>query len=196
MGQYISTGIVCQYCFKKSILESEYQDRYWHKMPFSKMKDEIIAQLFPGIYKYEEDKQYIYFTLSDSISTDDLLSCIKAYYSLINTGKADAKELESIKELLRDKTFDEAYALAESGPSYMFYKTRLGGGSGYYAYPLVIEGKRNFYEVQMSIITIDASSSKTSTEDDLLSYDFFTELLRYRMKPEKLADAMVIFLSP
>ena len=53
-----------------------------------------------------------------------------------------------------------------------------------------------FCEVSMSIIMIDASSAKTDTEDDLLSYDFFTELLRYRMKPERLADAMIIFLSP
>ena len=60
----------------------------------------------------------------------------------------------------------------------------------------MLEGEKRFYSAHVSIITIEASSAKTVTEDDLLSYDFFTELLRYRMKSDKLADSMIIFLSP
>ncbi len=41
--------------------------------------------MFPDIYDYSEDDQCIYFTLSDSISTDELISCIKTYYSLTLT---------------------------------------------------------------------------------------------------------------
>ena len=52
--------------------------------------------------------------------------------------------------------------------------------------PVVEEGF--YYDIDLG--------DKTITEDDLISYDFFTDLLRYRMKPDKLADAMLIFLSP
>ena len=97
---------------------------------------------------------------------------------------------------LQGKSIGDAYEMAEDDPSYLFQKMRLGNNYGYHAYPLVIGSKKMFCEVSMSIIMIDASSAKTDTEDDLLSYDFFTELLRYRMKPERLADAMIIFLSP
>lgn len=78
----------------------------------------------------------------------------------------------------------------------MLYNTELGYCYSYYAYPLVIEGEKRFVSVHVSIVTIDSSSVKTSTEDDLASYDFFTDLLRYRMKPDKLADSMIIYLSP
>lgn len=196
MGRYISTGIVYQYCFKKAEFEHQYQRGYWRQKNFLEMKEEIITQLFPEIYNFEEDDKYIYFTLSDSISTDSLISCIKAYYSLVGLDEETAKEIEEVGKLLQDKTIGDAYEIAEDYPSYLFQKMRLGNNYGYHAYPLVIGDKKMFCEVNMSIIMIDASSAKTDTEDDLLSYDFFTELLRYRMKPERLADAMIIFLSP
>ena len=197
MGRYISTGIVYQYCFEKAefVRQNLWQ---WHRKPFSELKNEIIGQMFPKIYDYEEDDQHIYFTLSDSISTDDLISCIKAYYSLVSLNEYSAKELEELETLLRGKTIDDAYELAGEKPFCLFQGVGLGCHNyyGYYAYPLVIDGEKEFYGVNASIIMIDSSSAKTDTEDDLLSYDFFTELLRFRMKPERLADAMIIFLSP
>jgi len=195
MGRYISTGIVYQYCFEKKKIELDYQHEHWQQKPFSEVKDEIIGQMFPDIYDYSEDDQCIYFTLSDSISTDELISCIKTYYSFASRRKGDAKEIEEVTQLLQGKTMEEADKIAVDCPSYLFQRTKLGYDYGYYAYPLTIDGKKGFYGVNMSIIMIDMSSAKTDTEDDLLSYDFFTDLLRYRMKPEKLADAMIVFLS-
>lgn len=196
MGRYISTGIVYQYCFEKQQIESEYHERCWERKSFSEMKEELIKQLFPEIYNYREDDDNVYFTLSDSVRPNDLLNCIKGYYSIVGFGKNDAEEIEGIEEVLKDKTIDEAYEISEEKPSYLFQSIELGYRYQYYAYPLVIEGKRFFCEVHVSIIMIDSSSAKTMTEDDLLSYDFFTDLLRYRMKPDKLANAMIIFLSP
>lgn len=198
MGRYISTGIVYQYCFEKKEIERDYQSAHWQQKPFSEMKDEIIGQMFPDIYDYSEDDQCIYFTLSDSISTDELISCIKTYYSLVGQSKEEAKEIEDVTQLLQGKTMEEAHKIAVDRPSYLFQRTKLGHDYryyAYYAYPLALDGKKGFYGVSMSIILIYMSSAKTDTEDDLLSYDFFTDLLRYRMKPEKLADAMIVFLS-
>lgn len=195
MGRYISTGIVYQYCFSKSEVERQYENIHWEKKSFSEIKQQIINQLFPEIYDYEEDESNLYIYLSDSLHAEDLVSTMKAYCSLARMSNDKMKEIESIGVLLQGRTMNEAYKYAEEKPSCLFHRMELGTGS-YYACPLSIDGQVNFYRVHASIIMIDSSSAKTMTEDDLLSYDFFTDLLRYRMKPDKLADSMIIFLSP
>lgn len=196
MGRYISTGIVFQYRFSKTEIEQQYERRYWKKKPFSELRQEIISQLFPGIYDHEEDDDYLYVYLSDSVKAEDIITTMKAYHSLIGMGKDEADEMERVVEKLKGKTLNDVYKIAQERESYLFYDTELGYSYSYYAYPLVLEGEKRFYSAHVSIITIEASSAKTVTEDDLLSYDFFTELLRYRMKSDKLADSMIIFLSP
>ena len=160
------------------------------------MKTEIINQLFPDIYDYKENDKYISFTLSDSVKSSDLIQCIKTYHSLVGIGEDRAKKLEELCQQLEGKTIYEAYEYSDKNPSYLFQSEKLGYNHGYYAYPLVVNGERFFCCVYTSIIMIDSSSAKTVTEDDLLSYDFFTDLLRYRMRPNRLADSMIVFLSP
>ena len=196
MGRYISFGIVYRYLFEKQQIEREYQRRCWGKKEFGEMKDEIIKQFFPDIYEYKEYDKYISFTLSSSVTSEDLIECIKTYYSLVGIGTEEAKELEEVCKQLEGKTIHEAYKYSEENPSYMFQYEELGYNNGYYACPLVVNGEKFFCGVHTSIIMIDSSSAKTVTEDDLLSYDFFTDLLRYRMQPDKLANTMIVFLSP
>ena len=196
MGRYISTGIVFQYRFSKTEVEQRYERCFRKKKPFSELKREIINQLFPDIYDHEEDDGYLYVFLSDSVKVVDIITTMKAYYSLVGMGKEESKEMERVIERLEGKTLIEVYHIAQERTSCLFYDTELGYSYSYYAYPLLLEGEKNFYSVYASIITIDTSSSKTMSEDVLLSYDFFTDLLRYRMKPDKLADSMIIFLSP
>ena len=196
MGRYISTGIVYQYCFSKEELERQYAKRYWKKKSFSELRQTIIDQLFPDIYNHAEDEDYLYLYLSKSFCGDDLIATMKSYYSLAGMADSESDEIERVCERLKGKPLREVYDIARERQSYLLYDTELGYSYAYYAYPLVIEGEKQFFSVHASIITIESSSAKTSTEDDLLSYDFFTELLRYRLKPDKLADAMLIFLSP
>lgn len=196
MGRYISTGIIYQYRFSKAEIERQYMSNFGRKRQFGEIRHDIIGQLFPKIYDSREDEEYLYLCLSDSIRVEDLISTMKTYYSLVGLNREAVLEFESIKERLKDKTMKDAYNLANEMPSYLFYQSELGFNYSYYAYPLVIEGKKYYYDVDVSMIVIDSSSAKTITEDDLSPYDFFTELLRYRMKPDKLADAMIIFLSP
>ena len=160
------------------------------------MKQEIISQLFPDIYDHEEDDEYLYVYLADSVKSEDLVTIMKAYYSIVGMSREESDEMEIICDKLKGKTLNDAYSIAQESASFLFYDTELGFSYAYYAYPLILEGKKSFYGVHVSIITIASSSAKTLTEDDLLSYDFFTDLLRYRMKPDKLADAVIIFLSP
>ena len=196
MGRYISTGIIFQYCFSKKEIEQEYERHFRKKKTFSELKPEIILQLFPEIYNHEEDEYYLYVYLADSVKSEDLVTTMKAYHSLVGSSQRKSDEIEKVYEKINGKTPHEAYKIAKERASYLFYDSKLGFSYDYYACPLVFEGEKQFYSVHLSIITIDASSAKTSTEDDLLSYPFFTSLLRYRMKPDKLADTMIIFLSP
>ena len=196
MGHYISTGIVFQYRFSKKEVEQQYERSFWKNKPFSDLKQAIIDQLFPDIYDYEEDDDYLYVFLSDSVKVVDIVTTMKAYYSLVGIGKEKSKEMNRVIERLKGKKLNEVYQIAQERTSFLLYDTELGYSFSYYAYPLLLEGKKCFYSVHASILTIDSSSSKTMTEDVLLSYDFFTDLLRYRMRPDKLADSMIIFLSP
>ena len=186
MGRYISTGIIYQYGFAKSSIPG---------IESSEVKQQIIEQLFPEIYDFQEDEKYLYLGLSSSITVSDLISAMGAYFSLIGLTKEKSEEFERVKILLEGKNIEEAYEDAEIKPSYLYQADELGDSYGYYAIPLVINGKRKFYPVHIWSIMIHQSSAKTITEDDLLSYDFFTDLLRYRMRSVKLADAMLIYLS-
>ena len=196
MGRYISTGIVYQYCFSKKEVERQYEQLFWKKKPFKEMRRTIIDQLFPEIYNCKEDEEYLYVYLSDSLQMDDLISVMEAYFSIVGLNKEAVMEFESIKEKLEKATVKEAYDFAGGKPSYLFQEMELGSYGSYYAYPLIIDEEKLFYNARISTIMIDSSSAKTITEDDLLSYDLFTELLRYRMRPNKLANSMIIFLSP
>ena len=196
MGRYISSGIVYQYCFSKKEIELQYERLFWRKKSFVEMRQTIIDQLFPEIYNCTEDNEYLYVHLSDSIRLDNLVSVMEDYFSIVRLNKEAMREFERIKEKLKNVTMMEAYNFAKGKPSYLFQEMELGSYGSYYAYPLVIDGERCFYDAQVSIIMIDSSSAKTITEDDLTPYDLFTELLRYRLRPNKLADAMLIFLSP
>ena len=196
MGRYISTGIVYFYLFEKSEVERAYERCSWKKKPFSEFKQDIINQLFPEIYDYWEDENVIFFYLSDSLRGDDIASILQAYYSLFGENVDNNKHIKEIPDLLNGKTIKEAYEIAKNKPLRLYREITIGYNYGFYAYPLVIDGFRTFYKVRASILMIDSSSAKTITEDSLISYDFFTELLRYRLKPDKLADSMLIFLSP
>ena len=196
MGRYISTGIVFQYRFSKTEVEQQYEIRFRKKKPFSELKQDIIDQLFPDIYDYEENDDYLYIYLSDSIKVEDLITTMKSYYSLVGMGEYESEEMDKVIESLKGKNLNDAYSIAQERVLYLFYDTELGYNYAYYAYPLELEGEKSLFTVHLSIVTIYTSSAKTSTEDDLESYDLFTDLLRYRMKPDKLADSMIIFLSP
>lgn len=186
MGRYISTGIIYQYGFtKSSIPEIDSPD----------VKQQVLNQLFPEIYDFREDDKYFYLKLSSKIPVSELISLMETFYGIRGIDSAENEEFEQVKQLLEEKTIDEAYEIARERPSYLFQADQLGPAYGYYAIPLVINGERKLYPVYIWCIMIESSSAKTNTEDDLVSYDFFTDLLRYRMRPSKLADAMLVYLS-
>ena len=187
MGRYISTGIIFQYQFEKSGITG---------VETPEIKQQIIDQFPPEIYEFEEDEKNLFFSLSGKVQASDVISAMNLYYSLVGRQKYYEEEMKKVTKILDGKTVEEAYYAAQNSPSYIYQTFELGFRYGYYGYPLTLNGKRKFYEVHIDGVKIESSPAKTSTEDDLLSYDFFTDLLRYRMKPERMADAMLVYLSP
>lgn len=156
MGRYISTGIVFQYCFSKSSIESLYKKYFENKKTFSEFKQEIISQLFPEIYDYKEDDKNLYFNLGNSVSGEDLITTMKAYYSISGIGHEESEEFEELCEILKGVTVQEAYNIAQERSSYIFYDTELGYSYAYYACPLTLEGETYYCAVHLSIVTIEA----------------------------------------
>ncbi len=64
-----------------------------------------------------------------------------------------------------------------------------------YSYPVTIESKRRCLSTSVEGIILDISYAKTVTEDDFCSYPFFTKLLRKCVKPNVLADSLLVFLT-
>ncbi len=196
MGRYISYGIIYQFVISKARLEELYHRRFSEKKPLSEFKQEIINQMFPQIYSWEEDDEHLYFFIRDSFTGDDIIETMNAFYGIHGYRKSYMEELSSVYSNLKGATIDDVIEYGKGKPSFLFQEISLG-----YSYsPLFIRirlnGRSLFINVHAELMMIESASSKTFTEDDAESYDFFTDLLRYRMKPDKLADAMLVFLSP
>lgn len=187
MGRYNSTGIIYQYEFEKSTIPG---------IESYEIKQQVIKQLFPEIYDFREDEESLYFNLSRSITASDIISAMDSYYDIFGVYDIVSEEFERVKMLLEGKTLDEAYEAAEEKRSYLYRADELFYRFyNHYRIRLVINGERDYYPVRINSITIARSAYKTVVEDDLYDYYFFTNLLRYRMKPLKLADAMIFYLS-
>ena len=186
MGRFISTGIIYQYGINKAHIPG---------IESSNTKQEIIDQLFPDIYDFREDENYLYFKLSDKVSVSDIISTIENYYDLIHVFEHRCEEFERVKQRLENKSIDDVYKIAEEMPSYLFQTDEIGYSYEPFYIPLLSSEKRALCPVHIWCILIDPSPNKTYSEDEFCAFPFYTDLLRYRMKPEKLADSMLIYIS-
>ena len=103
MGRFISTGIIYQYGINKAHIPG---------IESSNTKQEIIDQLFPDIYDFREDENYLYFKLSDKVSVSDIISTIENYYDLIHVFEHRCEEFERVKQRLENKSIYDVYNIA------------------------------------------------------------------------------------
>lgn len=195
MGRFISYGIVYQYVISKAELEERYHRAFHTEKPMSEFKQEIINQMFPQIYRWEEDDAYLYFFIRDSYTGDDIIEIMKAFYDIHGYGEDYMEELSPVFSYLKGATIDDAVKTMKENPSYLFQNVSMGFVYSPFAIPFKLNGRKIYISVHVELMMIEMAQFKTLTEDDAESYDFFTYLLRYRMKPNKLADAMLVFLS-
>lgn len=65
----------------------------------------------------------------------------------------------------------------------------------FYFYPFKIGHRTHYARTEVQTISLTETCFKTLAEDDISPYDFFTELLRYRMRDLRLGDSMLVYLS-
>jgi len=195
MGRYVSFGIVRTYCFfKKSI-----RDYDWFNLRLNlkeeDVKNALVEQMFPDIYEFIETDESYEFTLKNDLSVNDIVELLSRFWDVAHIPESERKR---ICETISEMTLNDALDLAEEKKFCKYQDFHLYGrfyGGSPFAYPLTVNGKQIYMAAEVFGVMIGQSDSKIISESDIRPYDFFTELLRYRLKPCRLADSALVFLS-
>ena len=195
MGRYVSFGIVRTYCFfKKSI-----RDYDWFNLRLNlkeeDVKNALVEQMFPDIYEFIETDDSYEFSLKNDLSVNDIVELLSRFWDVAHIPESERKR---ICETISEMTLNDALDLAEEKKFCKYQDFHLYGrfyGGSPFAYPLTVNGKQIYMAAEVFGVMIGQSDSKIISESDIRPYDFFTELLRYRLKPCRLADSALVFLS-
>lgn len=192
MGRFITYALATEIRIRKSDLE----ERIWrmnYKEP--ELSDERIQQIvaqISDVYEFKDQGSWLHFTFKDSLAVSDIIEIHKAFFDTYICG-VKAGDLSELYSRLSGMSLSDALEYAEKHDSYYYSKSELP----FYMHvsPFDIDGKRIYVPAAIDVINFKYASYKTDTEDSAESYDFFSELLRYRLHPLKLADAMMVYLS-
>ena len=197
MGRYVSFGIVRTYCFFKKSIRDYVND--WFNLRLNLKEDDVknalVEQMFPDIYEFIETDDSYEFTLKGDLSVNDVVELLLRFWDVAHIPES---EREGICEIISEMTLNDALDLAEEKRFYKYQDFHLYGrfyGGNPFVSPLTVNGKQIYMAAEVFGVMIDQSDSKTISESDIRPYDFFTELLRYRLKPCRLADSALVFLS-
>lgn len=193
MGRYVSYGIVRTYRFYKDSIRELVSD--CSDINENDIKEALMTQIFPDIYDFIETDKVYEFTLKSDLSVKDLVELITCFWDIAHIEESDR---EGICEAISEMSFDAALDLAEEKQFYDYMDFHLYGrfrDEIMFAYPIIIDGERGYLDAEVFGVIIEQSYDKTLSESNICPYDFFTELLRYRLKPCKLADSALVFLS-
>lgn len=197
MGRYVSFGIVRTYCFFKKSIRDYVND--WFNLRLNLKEDDVknalVEQMFPDIYDFTETDYGYEFTLKSDLSENDIVELLSHFWDVAHIPES---EREEICETISGMSLNDALDLAEEKKFYKYQEFHLYGrfyGGSPFVYPLTVNGKQIYIAAEVFGVMIGQSDSKTISESDIRPYDFFTELLRYRLRPCKLADSALVFLS-
>ena len=182
MGRYIYMGIATSY-----VAYTERIDKYLT----SSVLEDIRTQLSPDIYEFSHHADRLEWILRKDIPITDLTELLRSFSNLYHYPKE--KDLDPLINQLSSMNFEQAILYANQKNYYCYQAFDLD--PFLYYYPFTINGERVYLNTKVSTIIIADSCFKTYSENDIRPYDFFTELLRYRMKPLKLADSLLVYLS-
>ena len=197
MGRYVSFGIVRTYCFFKKSIRDYVNDWFNLRLNLKEedVKNALVWQMFPDIYEFIETDDSYEFTLKNDLSVDDIVELLSRFWDVAHIPESERK---GICETISEMTLDDALDLAEEKKFCKYQDFHLYGrfyGGSPFAYPLMVNGKQIYMAAEVFGVMIGQSDSKTISESDIRPYDFFTEVLRYRLKPCRLADSALVFLS-
>ena len=197
MGRYVSFGIVRTYCFFKKSIRDYVNDWFNLRLNLKEedVKNALVEQMFPDIYEFIETDDSYEFTLKNDLSVNDIVELLSRFWDVAHIPESERKR---ICETISEMTLNDALDLAEEKKFCKYQDFHLYGrfyGGSPFAYPLTVNGKQIYMAAEVFGVMIGQSDSKTISESDIRPYDFFTELLRYRLKPCRLADSALVFLS-
>ena len=197
MGRYVSFGIVRTYCFFKKSIRDYVNDWFNLRQNLKEedVKNALVEQMFPDIYEFIETDESYEFTLKNDLSVNDIEELLSRFWDVAHIPESERKR---ICETISEMTLNDALDLAEEKKFCKYQDFHLYGrfyGGSPFAYPLTVNCRQIYMAAEVFGVMIGQSDSKTISESDIRPYDFFTELLRYRLKPCRLADSALVFLS-
>lgn len=194
MGRFISYGIATEYYFDKKIIKDKFRYKF-DKPSEEEIRHALINTFSSDIYDFYENDDLYFFGLKDEISMQDIVELMKKYWEIRGASQRVQDDLEEIYNEIAEMSIEEALNYAKNCSMCYFSYLNLERIFPPLFYPVKLNGKKHFLYASAVGFHIDMASSKTDTEDEAESYDFFTDLLRYRLKPLKLADTMLVYLS-
>ena len=186
-------GMAAQYAIPKKNLRENLAWNFLGDVSEEDLQKELRTILPESLYGMSEDEKGYYFSLNDTVSVEDVISIYDEFNKVVGYRKDDFIYIKEHRDaLMQMKTLGEVLKYA-SNSKINFWKLDLVG----YLYsefhllfgravriPMYVDGV-DFYIGQSKII------SESMTE----SFDIFTNLLKYRLKGFKLADAMKVHLT-
>lgn len=190
MGRYASYGIIDSFRISLSSLNSRIRDKVWGKSLKDYEMSEIISQFPTDVYDVEISEDRLSFNLKDSITSKDIVSVMEDFFKIFPE-RIEGKDI--LFKKLSSMTMNELRTLASQKEEMYFQNFRLYG----IWYGMRVEvGNHIFYpETDVEGFLIYLSDSKMAVEDDISPFDFLTELIRYRLKENRLSNTLLSFLS-
>ncbi len=192
MGRYSCIGMAYSYAVRKDVLESTVRKQFAGKRQLDDLKGQITKQMFPDIYGFRESDDFLRWEIRDDIPVTDLTEIIRGFGELMRKF-AEWKDDRSLIRFLNHFPIREAFRRSVEIDDSRYRPFRLF--SPLYHHPFLIDGTRVLVQTEVRGVALHTSTAKTMTEDEITPYEIFTELLRYRMRPLRLAVSMLAFLT-
>ena len=192
MGRYSCIGTACSFAVRKDVLESTVRKQLAGRRNLDDVKGQIKMQMFPDIYGFRESDDFLLWEIRDDIPVTDLTELVRCFGELMGNFM-EWEDDRSLIRFLNRFPIREAFRRSVELDNPHYRPFRLF--SSLYRYPFRIDGTRVLVRTEVRGVALHTSTARTMAEDEVTPYDIFTGLLRYRMRPLRLADSMLAFLT-
>ena len=181
MGQYLVIGIATRLCISKEKARSR-----------ASATPEQIAEAMQkyfnqgGIYRLEEDENYISLKLDPAIAEEEMIGFLEDFYSLRYAGDRIPADMDEIR---KRNSLDEWIELAEQKHHEAFQMDKYG-----WVYTPFPGGWPGYLTTSADLILLSING-KIIMETYGTLFDFLTNLIRERLSRYRLADSLQICIS-
>lgn len=152
--------------------------------------DIIISQFPTNLYEIKQSDDFMSFRLKDSISSKEIVSVMSDFFRIF---PRQIKDGDLLLGKLEAMTMDELRKFAKLRSEENFQHFSLYGM--WYGMKIEIDGHYLYPDTDIEGFLICQSYGKMIVEDDIAPFNFLTDLLRYRLHENPLANTLISFLS-